>query len=147
MYGGLVHAHSGLRWVVLILLLAAIFNAFRKWRGKREHTESDRKLTLYALIATHIQLVLGLVLYFFVSPKVLFAAETMKDKIYRFFTVEHIFIMLIAITLITMGYSKAKRATTAIRKFKITFWYYLIALVLILASIPWPFMGYGTRWF
>lgn len=146
MYNGLVHAHSGLRWIVLLLLILAVGIAFRKVRSKSNYSESDRKIALFTLIGVHLQLVIGLVLYF-ISPKVEFFAGIMKDPVFRFYTVEHITLMLIAIVLITMGYSKAKRRDTAEGKFRAVGTYYGIGLLLILISIPWPFRGLGAGWF
>ncbi len=146
MYNGLLHAHSGLRWLVLLFLILAIVNAATKMNGQKAYGASDKRVGLLALIFTHVQLILGLVLYF-ISPKVQFAGEVMSDKILRFYTVEHISLMLIAIVLITMGYSKAKRKAEDGQKFKTTFWYYFIGLVLILISIPWPFRGLGAGLF
>lgn len=146
MYNILKHAHSGIRWILLVLLLLAIINAFRKWQAKADYQESDRKLSLYAFIATHVQLLLGLILYF-ISPYVQFTADTMKNAVTRFYTVEHLSMMLIAIVLITIGYSRAKKKDLATDKFKTTFWFYLIGLVLILVSIPWPFRDLGGGWF
>lgn len=137
MYPMLVHSHSGLRWVVLVLLLAAIFNAGTKMGGKASYTDKDKKLGLFTLIFSHVQLVIGIVLYF-ISPKV---------QTFRFFRMEHLAMMIIAIALITIGYSRAKRNADDAGKFKTTFWFYLIALLAILAGIPWPFMGYGSAWF
>lgn len=139
MYTGLTHAHSGWRWIVLILLFTAIFQAFFQ-SGKKT------KLPLFAMIATHIQLVLGIILYF-ISPKVLFAAETMKVPLNRFYTVEHTTLMLLAIVLITLGYGKWKRANTVENSAKKVATYYLIGLILILAGIPWPFRNLGAGWF
>lgn len=145
MYNGLLHAHSGLRWVVLILLLVAIFNAFSK-KKSGVWTVKDKKITLFAMIFTHIQLVLGLALYFH-SEKVQFVEGFMKISVYRFYAVEHISLMLIAIALITVGYSKSKRAATDAKKFGAVAMFYLIGLILILASIPWPFRNLGAAWF
>lgn len=145
LYQILDRAHSGLRWVVLLLLLAAILNAFQAWKGGRTGAS---KLSLYALISVHVQLLLGLVLYFFLSPYVRFEAGVMKDTLLRFYTVEHITMMLIAIALITVGYSRAKRAADAAAKGKTTFWFYLIGLAVIFAAIPWPFRsGLDGNWF
>lgn len=141
----LKHAHSGLRWLVLILLLAAIFNALTKWKGGKTFQEGDRKLNLFTLIATHIQLLVGLGLYF-ISPNVVFDASSMKDPQLRFFLVEHISLMILAIALITVGYSRAKRALEDGKKFKTTFLFFLIGLILILIAIPWP-PKYGAGWF
>ncbi|OEJ99756.1 cytochrome B [Roseivirga misakiensis] len=145
MYNGLLHAHSGLRWVVLVLLLVAIANAFSK-KGNGRWSPKDKKITLFAMIFTHIQLVLGIVMYF-MSPKVVFSSETMSSPVLRFYTVEHISLMLVAIALITIGYSKAKRAISDAKKFKAVSTFYLIGLILILASIPWPFRNLGAGWF
>lgn len=145
MYNGLLHAHSGLRWVVLILLIAAIYNAFSKKRSA-SWTTKDKKITLFAMIFTHIQLVIGLVLYF-ISPKVVLSGETMGNDVLRFYAVEHVSLMLVAIALITVGYSKAKRAKSDTKKFGAVAKFYLIGLILILASIPWPFRDLGGTWF
>ncbi len=142
---GLVHAHSGLRWVVLILLLMAIFNAFSKKNGGT-WTDKDKKITLFAMVFTHIQLVIGLILYF-TSAKVVFSGDMMGNSVLRFYAVEHILMMLVAIALITVGYSKAKRAASDAKKFGAVATFYLIGLILILASIPWPFRNLGGAWF
>lgn len=146
MYNGLVHAHSGLRWVVLILLVFAIYNAFSKKGNGAEWTEKDKKVTLFAMIFTHIQLLIGLVLYF-QSQYVQFSDGFMKNPIYRFYSVEHIFTMLVAIALITVGYSKSKKAAESAKKFKSVATFYLIGLILILAGIPWPFRIETAAWF
>jgi len=141
----LVHTHSGLRWIVLLLLLVAIGNALVKDVNKKEFKPLDRKLGLFSMISVHLQLVLGLILYF-ISPKVQFTAAAMEDKLLRFYTVEHITLMLLAIAVITVGYSRAKRVNVDTRKFRSTWLYYLIGLVLILISIPWPWQDYGAGW-
>jgi membrane protein DedA with SNARE-associated domain len=71
----------------------------------------------------------------------------MKDAMSRFFLVEHTSMMILAIVVISVGYIRAKKIAPEKQAFKRIFWAYLIGLILILASIPWPFMGYGTRWF
>ncbi len=142
MYNILKHAHSGLRWVLLLLLVLAIYAAYRSWKNGAPVS----KLPLFALIFTHIQLLLGLGLYFS-SPYVSFAEGFMKDPIYRFYTVEHLSLMLFAIATITIGYSRAKRKPDPAVAGRTTFLYYLIGLVLILVSIPWPFRNLGAGWF
>ena len=146
MYEGLKHAHSGIRWIFLALLIYAVVNAFLKWRAKKAFTEADRKVNLFTFITSHIQLLSGLGLYF-ISPKVgAMNGEVMKNAMARFYTVEHISMMLLAIILISVGYIRAKKATESSDKFKRTFIFYLIALVLILAAIPWP-PRFGAGWF
>lgn len=143
----LVHAHSGWRWVVLILLLAAIFKAFSGWKSKREFGAGDKKLAMFAMIAFHLQWTIGLVMYF-ISPKVVFTEGIMGVTVLRFFAIEHIFGMTLAMILITIGHSKSKKLTDSEKKFKKIFWFYTIALLLILATIPWPFRtALGGHWF
>ncbi|MBI5915023.1 MAG: cytochrome B [Bacteroidetes bacterium] len=144
MLNGLVHAHSGLRWVVLLLLISATFKALMKWRSNAPYTEGDRKLNLFTMIFMHVQLLLGLTL-FFMSERVDFSQ--MGKAAFRFFTVEHSVMMLLAIALVTIGYSKSKKAKEDAQKFRSVFIYYLLALILILVAIPWPFRGFGTQWF
>jgi ABC-type Na+ efflux pump permease subunit len=142
-YNILDRAHSGLRWVVLLLLIAAIADAYRRAGAKEA---SLGKLALFAFIFTHVQLLLGLTLYF-ISPMVQFSEATMKDSVLRFYTVEHITGMLIAIALITVGYSKGKRMLPDAAGHKRIANFYLIALLLILLSIPWPFRNLGAGWY
>ena len=144
MYPGLVHAHSGLRWIALLLLAAAVITAFSRWQSRASFTESNRKLYLFTLISVHAQLVLGLILYF-ISPKV--NMSLISDKLYRFYTVEHTVGMLIAIILVTIGYSQAKRMSGVTNKHKAVAIFMGIGLILILVSIPWPFRGLGAGWF
>jgi len=141
------HLHSINRWLVLIFIVLAIISAFQGWFGKKTYTEGDRKKSLFALIFTHVQFILGLILYF-ISPYVKHESGVMKDALLRFYTVEHFSMMLIAIILITMGYAIAKRKTVDVSKFKTTAIYYTIALLLMLAAIPWPFReALGGGWY
>lgn len=146
MYPIFQHAHSGLRWLVLLGLVAAVINAFVKWRKGVAASERDRKLGFFAMMFVHIQLLLGLVL-FFISEKVIFSGESMKVAMNRFFLVEHPSMMILAIILITVGYSRAKKATTDAAYFRRLFWFYAVGLILVLLGIPWPSQGYGTGWF
>src|ERR1700744_5692145 len=134
MYNFLLHAHSGFRYVVGILLIIAIIVAFAGWLGKSAYGEGNRKLNLFTLISAHIQLLLGLVLYF-KSPFVKFSSETMKNDSLRYWTVEHITMMIIAIVLITIGHSKSKKALTSEGKHKTIAVFYTIALIIIVLAI------------
>lgn len=145
MHNGLLHAHSGLRWIVIILIVYAVFNAISK-KNKGEYLESDRKLNLFTMIFFHIQIVIGLALYF-ISPIVNFADGWMKNAVSRFYGMEHILIMLIAMALVTVGHSKSKKAEGATQKFRAISLFYGITLILLLAGIPWPFRNLGAGWF
>jgi len=146
MYNALLHAHSGLRWVALILLVTAIFNAV-KGKSSGEYLKKDKMINLFAMILLHTQLLIGLVMYF-QSPKVQFSQGWMKDPMLRFYGMEHLLMMVIAIVLVTIGRKKAEKADAPIVKHqKIVVWY-TIALILILAAIPWPFRAaLGGQWF
>ncbi|MEQ8925361.1 MAG: cytochrome B [Fulvivirga sp.] len=146
MYEILTSAHSGLRWLVLATLVIAIINSFGKTRGGITFSAKDKKKALFALIFTHIQFVLGLILYF-ISPKVVFDAASMKSDVLRFFLVEHVVMMVLAVALITIGYSKAKRTAMDGKKFKSIMVFYLLGLLIIIAAIPWPFRDLGGSWF
>ncbi len=146
MYNILQSAHSGLRWLVLVFLLAAIVNALMKWQSGAAPKKMDKTISLLGLMFTHIQVIIGLVLYF-ISQKVAFTEGWMKDSALRFYGMEHITMMLIGAIVITIGYSRAKRQD-APKKFKTTFIFFLIGLLIILAGIPWPFREeLGGGWF
>jgi hypothetical protein len=104
--------------------------------SKKEFTAKDRKIALFALIGTHIQLLVGLILYF-VSPLGSAVFGQMKDAALRLTSLEHPLTNIIAITLITIGWSKHKKATTAEAKFKSIAIFFGFGLVLILSRIPW----------
>lgn len=146
MYNILVHLHSVNRWIVLALIIYAIAKAFGGWFGKKEFTASDKKNALFALIFTHIQLILGMALYF-ISPFVSFEEGAIKNALYRFYTIEHFTMMIIAIALITLGFSLSKRNSESITKFKRIAVFYLIGLLIMLSSIPWPFRIPSAGWY
>lgn len=138
---GLLHLHNLLRWVILILLVLSIIHAFTKNKGLQ-------KTSLFLLIASHITLLLGLYQWIFsktVGIKTLVEnmggmGNVMKSSFARFWVVEHFLGMLVAIILITIARGKAKKDNFGAAK-----WLYLVALILILASIPWPFRGEIAR--
>jgi heme A synthase len=143
MYNILKHAHSGLRWVLLLALVVAIVAGFQAWKRGGQYKKGA---ALFALIVTHTQLILGLILYF-ISPLVNFNEGFMKNEVTRFYTIEHLTTMLLAIVLITIGYSRAKRKAEDAAAGKSLFVFMLIGLILILLGIPWPFRGLGGGWF
>src|ERR1700733_4586987 len=125
--------HSGFRYVVFLLVVVAIIQSLLGWLGKKPYTEVNRKINLFALISAHTQLLIGIVLYF-LSPFVQFNSDTMKNDTTRYFTVEHWVMMLIAIVLITIGYSKSKKIILPESKHRtITIFYFLALFVVIVA--------------
>ena len=140
----LISSHSGLRWVVLILLLASIFNAFSR---KSVYEERDIKLYKFTMIFTHVQFTLGLVLYF-LSSKVAFTEGWMKVSMFRFFGMEHLIGMLLAVLMITFAKSKAAKADSPEAAQKKARMFFVLGLVIIIAFIPWPFReALGGSWF
>src|SRR5690606_34946660 len=107
----------------------------------KEYEANDFRKSLFTLIVSHIQLLIGLVLYF-VSPRLQLFSElgmggVMKDAVNRLYLVEHPFINIIAVALITIGYSKHKKKLTSTAKLKTIAVFYSIALILFLSRIPW----------
>lgn len=141
MYTFIKEAHSGWAYLVLLLLVVAVINSLSGFSANRTFTTKDKKIALFALIASHIQLLLAMFLYF-LSPyyntmKEIGMGEVMKNSELRLYIIEHPLINIISIVLITMGFSKHKNAATDKAKFKSIWLMYVIALVLILSRIPW----------
>jgi hypothetical protein len=132
MYTGLLHTHSSLRYIVLIMLLIVIGKSFLGFVNKKPFVKVDNTLSLVLLIVTHIQFVVGLILYF-VSDAVQFGPGAMTD--YRYWTVEHIFAMTIAVVLITVARATSKRMTNDTAKHKRLFIFNTIALAIIVITI------------
>lgn len=132
----LKYLHSGWRYVVLALVLIAIITAFAGWFGKNNYTNGNRKLNLFAMVSMHVQLLIGLVLYF-MSPKVNLGdmGAAMKDSVTRYWTVEHALMMIIAIIIITIGHSKSKKATSGANKHKTIAIFYTISLIIVVGAI------------
>ncbi len=153
MQTGLLHLHNFLRWVILILLVLSIVKAYSGWQGKKAFAAGDKKIWLFTMISAHITLLLGLYQvalgrYGFLSYTLPEGTSFMKDKFLRFFWVEHPVGMILAIVLITMGHGMAKKDVSDEVKYKKAFYYFLIALVVILATVPWPFREIvGRPWF
>lgn len=136
MYSTLLGLHSGLRYIVLILLVLALVGAIIGLFGKKAYTEGNRKINLFAMIFTHTQFLVGLILYFF-SPIVNYSnmGEAMKDAMTRYWTVEHSVMMLFAIILITVGHSRSKKASEAFNKHRSVALYYGLAVLVIVVAI------------
>jgi predicted membrane channel-forming protein YqfA (hemolysin III family) len=132
---------------VLLLLLFAIFNSLIA--GSRPFIKSDNRLGLFVTIAADLMLLVGLYLYF-VGPRgyKLFEnssmSEVMKNASLRFYAVEHIAGMLIAIILLHIGKAQARKQMSDRAKHRRTMIFYFLALLIILVSIPWPFREIGV---
>lgn len=143
MYQGLLHSHSGLRWIVLGLVVFAFFNAITR---KSTYENRDKMLYKFTMIFTHLQFTIGLVLYF-VSPKLKFVDGWMKNDMLRFFGMEHLVGMLLFVLLVTFAKSRSEKAELAEDKQKKARLFFGLALLALLAFIPWPFReALGAAW-
>ena len=154
MYNGMLHLHSVLRWVILILLLVALFKHFTD--RNKPFTAGHKKLGLYVMICADLLLLVGLYQWFagnwgLKSIQANGMSVVMKNSVLRFFAIEHTTGMLIAIILIHLGYSYGKKPVPDPQKHKRILLYFGLALLIILISIPWPFREVGQmtnrHWF
>ena len=141
MYSTVYFLHSWWAYLVLLVLLIAAINSLVGFFSKKEYGANDFRIALFTLIVSHLQVLIGLVLYF-VAPYFQAFSEVgmggvMKDSTLRLYLVEHPLIMLISVILITIGYSKHKKKLTSRPKFKMLAIFYTIALILVLSRIPW----------
>lgn len=151
MLTGLTHTHSFLRWAVLFLLVISLLKAFQGKSRKGSFIEADGKMFILTMIITHVQILIGLGLYFMsdrVKAAMTIDGGMMKDTVSRFWGMEHAFGMIVAVILLTIGYSKSKKITDSSKRYGKIAIFYLVALLIILISIPWPFRNVGiSGWF
>ena len=140
MYEILLNLHSWLRWLVLGMAGVVIYNNYNGWKSGLVYSDKDKKLNTYMMLLLHSQLVIGLALYFGVSPmmKDIMAnfGGSMKDSAQRFWSVEHMMGMVIGIIVAQIGASKAKKQSTDAQKFKTGFMWFTIAILIIILMIP-----------
>ena len=129
--------HSYWSYLVLLILVLAVVNAIIGLSSKKEFVNKDLRLGLFTLIFSHIQLLVGLALYFGNGYAGRISGDAMKDSDLRFVIIEHPITMILAIVLITIGWSKHKKKTEDKAKFKTFVIFYGIALILVLSRIPW----------
>lgn len=140
MYNTLRNLHSYWAYFVLLMIVIAVINAFIGLSSNKEYTAKAFRIALFSLIVSHMQLIIGLILYF-VSPMFdlwgSLGGGVMKDSIARLQLVEHPLVNIIAIVLITIGFSKHKKKADSKAKYKTIAIFYTIALVLLISRIPW----------
>lgn len=147
----LLNVHSILRWIILVLILVAIFRSFGA--GSKPFTKGHKQNGLFLMIACDIMLLIGLYQWF-TGGYGLKAIQNngmggvMKDGVMRFFAIEHLLMMLIAIILVHIGYSFSKKNISNAKKHTKTSLFYILAFLIMLAAVPWPFReaGMGRGW-
>lgn len=148
MYSYLLISHSWLRWIVLIALLYAIGKAYSGVRTDRPFSKSDSRLLFATTRLTTIQFLLGIGLYF-TSPLTQYFLNNFSEAVHerepRFFGLEHVTIMVIAVAILEMGAAKVKRQHDDRLKFQTMLRWLVIGLLLILSSVPWSFSPFTAR--
>ena len=151
MYDITLTLHSLLRWAVLIFAVVALYRAYSGWLGAKAWSNDDRRWNVFFAHSMTAQFVIGLLLYFVLSPITTgsFAdfGAAMKDRVWRFWAVEHIFTMFIALALAHIGNARARKAETDTAKHKAAAIFFTLSIVLTLISIPWSFLSYGRPLF
>ena len=149
MYSGVLLAHSWVRWAVVIAGVLALLRALTGASSRRPWTAADDRAGLWFTIALDVQILIGLYLYFVLSP---FTTEALKNfgaamrtPALRFWAVEHAFGMLLGVVLAHVGRVRLRKAEPS-RRHVIAAIFFGIALVAILASIPWPGTPNGRPW-
>jgi heme A synthase len=146
MYSTVEFIHEYWAYLTVLMVLLATLNALAGFFSKREYGPRDFRISLFALIVAHIQILIGLILYF-VSPlgfqniSNIGMGAVMKNSEFRLFAVEHPFVMILMAVFITIGYSKHKKKLLSHGKFKTLAIFYTIGLILLLSRIPW------SHWF
>jgi hypothetical protein len=148
-YSILLPLHNILRWVVLMAALFAIYRAFAGWLGKKDWTRTDDKAGLWFTMLMDIQVLAGLILYF-LSPVTQSAFQNfggaMSNTVARFFAVEHILLMVVAAVVAHVGRALTRKASGALSKHKRAAIWFMLALLVVLVAIPWPFSAAARPW-
>lgn len=153
MYTTFLLLHSWLRWAVLLMGIVAVLRGLSGWNGARPWTPSDNRAGAWFTGMLDLQLLLGLSLYFLLSPITQAAlqdfAAAMRTSGLRFWAVEHVFGMVVAVAFAHVGRARIKRMVDERRRHRVAAIFFGLALVAVLVSIPWPGLPYGRpflRW-
>lgn len=145
MYSLVLTLHSFVRWIVVILAVLAVARAFSGWLGKKPWAALDDKAGAWFVISMDVQLLLGLLLYVVFSPLTTAALRdfgaAMGSAGLRYFAVEHTFLMLVAVVLAHVGRARSRRATDFAARHRSAAIFFGLALLTLLAAIPWPFLA------
>ncbi|SDR81389.1 hypothetical protein SAMN04487764_0743 [Gillisia sp. Hel1_33_143] len=141
MYQTVQFIHSYWAYLVVIMLIIASVSAIIGYVSNKEYAANNFRISLFTLITTHIQLLIGLVLYFTTPYFKMFSEVGMKgvmeDPVLRLYNIEHPTFMILAVVFVTIGYSKHKSKLTSKPKFKMLAIFYTLALLCVLSRIPW----------
>lgn len=149
MYLQVLFIHSWLRWIIVISLFIVLTKALYGWAKKLDYTRFDNIMGVILLASTHLQVLVGFWLYFFLSPITTMRAPAnfMKDPILRYWKVEHFFIMIVFLVLVQTGRTISRRKHIAVRKHKVIAIFSILAFALLMFGMPWPNKPYGRPLF
>ncbi len=136
MFSILTHSHSGLRYIVLFLIIALIVQSIKAFMSKVEYNQGIQKLANITVYVFYLNVIIGFILYY-LSSKVQFGPDTMKESLLRFFTMEHPLMILISLILIRIGIYRYKKLKS-LKGNKVLMIYTIIGLITLIAAIPWP---------
>ena len=141
MYTFVLAVHNIMRWIVIVLAIVALVRAYWGWFGKREWSLTDRKVGMYFSISMDVQLLLGLILYFGLSPITRAAIQNigaaMAEAGLRFFALEHLLVMLLAVIVVHIGTALSRKADDSMAKHRRAAIWFTLAVLLILVGMPW----------
>ncbi|RED91766.1 hypothetical protein [Marinoscillum furvescens] len=141
LYTALLHTHSGLRWLLLVLAVIVTFKSFLGMFGNPKYGKIDNIFAASFVGTVHLQVLIGLILYVFLSPLTQSAfadfGAAMKNAELRFWAVEHITGMVIAAVLAQVGRSKSKKTEDVKKKYRFQAIFFALSLLIIVLSIPW----------
>ena len=141
MYAFVLAVHSILRWIVLFLMILALVRAYWGWFGKRNWMSTDGRVGIYYSVSLDIQFLLGLILYFFLSPITQSALSNFRTAMsipdFRFFALEHTLYMILALILAHIGVATANRASESVVKYRRSAIWFSLSLIAILLGMPW----------
>lgn len=147
MYSIVLEVHSILRWLIVLSALFAIIRAVTGLSFKRGWMALDNQAGMWFTTLLDVQLLVGILLYFFLSPTTTAAMRNfggaMSNNAARFFAVEHVALMFVAAALAHIGRSRIRKISEPIQKHRRALIFLGLALLVILAAIPWPFLAYG----
>ncbi len=141
MYVFLLALHNLVRWLILLAALFAIIQALIGWLGRKDWTRLDNIAGLAYVGLMDLNVLLGLILYLFLSPLTQAAfsdfGAAMGNSTLRFFAVEHLTVMIIALVLAHIGRSASKKAVEVTKKHRAAAIWFIISFVAVLLAIPW----------
>ncbi len=147
MYPFLLSLHSWFRWAVLVMLLLSIVISYRGFRRGLVFTAFANQIRHWTATSAHLQLMVGIILYF-QSTVVKYPVTDSNGQIFNdhnFFKFIHISLMLLSVVFITFGSAKAKRMHSDVGKYRTMLIWFLLALLIIIVAIPWPFSPFAAR--